>query len=341
MEINPETLEIEIVDVEPIEGGIQVFARAWSGGQQIGFGIDGTVDIERFRIFNPPVLVPDNTGDYLIEQEPNENLGITAYSQRFREDAIKATLQSLAHTICTMKNVHGATAIVPGKIGKTTYTFYPQAGSGSTTVDGQINDNNAGVASNWATFRNGGGDSAFTNLTTAPAAYLRSTGATNEYNLMVRSFYTFDTSSIPDGDTVSSATLSLYCTAVANTSSFGGLSVGIATWTLAANNNLAVADYAITNIGTQVTAAKAFTTYTTSAYNDHALTNTSVINKTGVTAFASLTTAEINNSAPTWTSSLTSSITVSTADETGTTQDPKLVVEAAGASTNSNFLMFM
>lgn len=335
MEINPETLEIEIVDVEPIEGGIQVFVRAWSDGQQIGFGTDGTVDIERFRIFNPPILVADSNGDYIIQQEANEELGIPGYYQAFREDGEIATIESLAHTIKTMKNIHGPENIVPLKRGNTTSTFYPAAGAASP-VDGQVNDNNGAATAVWSTFRDGGGDSAFPTNNPIVAAYLRSVTTSNLYNLMVRSFYKFDTSSIPDGDTVSSATLSLYCTAVSNTTAFGGLSLGVTTWTTASDSNLIAADYAITNIGTQVTAAKAFNTYTTSAYNDHALTNTSVVNKTGLTTLASLTTAEINNAAPTWQSNLTSSVTVSAADEAGTAQDPKLVVEHAGAATASN-----
>ena len=52
--------DIEVVSMEAIDGGVAVFARAWDkSGQQIGFGKQGTVDIERFLIYNPPILVPD------------------------------------------------------------------------------------------------------------------------------------------------------------------------------------------------------------------------------------------------------------------------------------------
>ena len=55
--------DIEIVSMKAIVGGVEVFARAWDAkGNQIGFGRDGTVDIERFRIFNPPILVDDPAG---------------------------------------------------------------------------------------------------------------------------------------------------------------------------------------------------------------------------------------------------------------------------------------
>ena len=62
-------LTVEIQSVNKIEGGIEVFARAWKGAQQVGFGNDGTVEIERFRIFNPPVLVPDQNGAIVRESK--------------------------------------------------------------------------------------------------------------------------------------------------------------------------------------------------------------------------------------------------------------------------------
>ena len=51
---------IQIVEMVPINGGVEVFARAWdSTGKQYGFGKDGSVDLERFRIINPTIMVPD------------------------------------------------------------------------------------------------------------------------------------------------------------------------------------------------------------------------------------------------------------------------------------------
>jgi len=45
-------VHVEIVEQRTIPSGIEVFARAWNENGQIGFGPDGTVDIERFKIFN-------------------------------------------------------------------------------------------------------------------------------------------------------------------------------------------------------------------------------------------------------------------------------------------------
>lgn len=55
-------LDIKILSIEKIKDGISIFAQAWRNGEQIGFGKDGSIDIERFRIFNPPILVRDPNG---------------------------------------------------------------------------------------------------------------------------------------------------------------------------------------------------------------------------------------------------------------------------------------
>lgn len=332
MEINPDTLEIEIVDVEPIDGGVQVFARAWSDGEQIGFGVDGTVDIERFRIFNPPVLVPDPLGEINVFQEADLINDIPEYNQNFRYDPAEATLQSIEHTIGVMNNkVLNSSTIVPGKRGNTTSTFYPDAGTGGTTVDGQINRGTGGTS--WSDLRTGTGTGAFPSLNPIAFGYLRSTTTTDQYNLMVRGFFTFNTASIPDSDVISSATFSTYVTSVSGTTNFGTLSSIVTKWTLAANNNLATGDYNISNIGTSASSGKGFDTFSTSAYNDYAITDLTSINKTGVTSYATLTTAEVNNVAPTWASNVNAQINCSAADNTGTSQDPKLVVEHAASAT--------
>ena len=59
---------IEIKSVAKIEnGGLEVVARAWKGTHQLGFGKDGSVEWERFWIYNPPVLVYDPAGTTVRE----------------------------------------------------------------------------------------------------------------------------------------------------------------------------------------------------------------------------------------------------------------------------------
>jgi len=90
-----DSYEIEITDVNIIDGGIEVFARAWKNGAQLGFGTDGSVDIERFRIFNPPILVPDVGGD-VIREWTNLVTG-EVLANTFREDPEEAIMQTLVH----------------------------------------------------------------------------------------------------------------------------------------------------------------------------------------------------------------------------------------------------
>src|SRR5262249_51876260 len=93
---------------------------------------DGSIDIERFRIFNPPILVEDPNGD--INQEWTDDDG-AHHTRHLREDAKEALLQSLEQTIAVKKDQYTAENLEPGKIGNTTDTFYPAAGSNSP-VDG-------------------------------------------------------------------------------------------------------------------------------------------------------------------------------------------------------------
>jgi len=132
-----DNLELEIVEVNTIDGGIEVFARAWNDGNQIGFGEDGTVDIERFRIFNPPILVPDPLGDIVRVGADTDSSGIVYPTCIFREDPEAALLESIKHTILVMKNKHDSSQIIVGRVGNTTSTFYPAAGAASP-VDGGL-----------------------------------------------------------------------------------------------------------------------------------------------------------------------------------------------------------
>lgn len=127
-------LRIEIQSISKIEGGVEIFARAWRGSAQLGFGEDGSVEWERFRIFNPPILVDDPAGD--IVREWTDDAGVLK-QRTLREDPIAATREHLAHSISVIGK--GGTGIIKGKRGNTTYVFCPDAHTESTSVDGQVN----------------------------------------------------------------------------------------------------------------------------------------------------------------------------------------------------------
>src|SRR3990167_9831546 len=54
-------VRVEIKSFSKIAGGIEVLVKAWRKSKQLGFGVDGSVEIERIRIHNPPILIPDGT----------------------------------------------------------------------------------------------------------------------------------------------------------------------------------------------------------------------------------------------------------------------------------------
>src|SRR5687767_6458106 len=61
--------EVEIHDLKEIPGGIEYYARAWVANDgQVGFGRDGSVDLERFRVFNHPIMVPDGTKSVITNE---------------------------------------------------------------------------------------------------------------------------------------------------------------------------------------------------------------------------------------------------------------------------------
>jgi hypothetical protein len=181
-------LEIEIVDTNLIDGGIEVFARAWRDGSQIGFGADGTVDVERFRFFNPPILVPDEAGDIIQPASYDPILDFTTPERRLREDPEQALLISLAHTIKQVGKL--GTTIKPNSIGRTTSTFYPAAGS-TSPVDGRV------YSSTTVSYAAAQSGSALSVSDVETNQQLRNDLITTTYGIL-RHFYLFDTSSIPE-----------------------------------------------------------------------------------------------------------------------------------------------
>src|SRR3990172_8471083 len=89
----------------------------------------------------------------------------------------------------------------------TTTTFFPDPDAESTSVDGRVY--RAVTNESWATIHDNADGTAFDD----PSAELNAISVisdTTSYEVIVRSFYLFDTSSIPDGDDISTATLSLW-----------------------------------------------------------------------------------------------------------------------------------
>ena len=327
-----DNLEIEIIgDIKEIDGGIQVFAKAWRNGEQLGFGKDGTVEIERFRFFNPPVLVDDENGDIIREFIDEETKEIK--QRKLKEDSEEAIRQILSHTIESVGK--DGDNIIEGKIGNTTSTIYPEAGGGggNTTCDGRAQS----PRSNWDTAHDAtDADSVQTALSqdVIAMAYHRGSSVYDIY----RDYFSFDTSVIGT-DTVDSAVYSFYentsSQAISNADSS---SLELVESTQANANDVVVGDYSKTGVTSYSSLALA--SVNTNQYNAMTLNGAgeSFINKTGVTMFAMRNSRDMDDLAPTGRNSVFAFF----ADETGTTLDPKLVVEHSESVTaNSNFLAFM
>lgn len=213
----------------------------------------------------------------------------------------------------------------------TVSTFYPDPDVESTSVDGFV-----GVSSldtTFSTVRGTAGDTANDSagvLNTGASA----TATANQYSQIRRSPVLFDTSAIPDTDTISDATLSIYGSSKNNNMS---MSMSIVVSSPATNTALVAADFNIANWtmtqqnSTDITIAS----WSNTAYNDFALNATGIgnISKTGISKFGLVSAQDRANTDPTWVNGATGDVTPTSADTAGTTSDPKLVVTHASAAT--------
>lgn len=215
-------------------------------------------------------------------------------------------------------------------LGFDTLTAYPNPSTGATTVDGHVR--RSSVDQTFANIRTGSGVA--NSATTAQENILQLTASTtsNQFAVMRRYIWLFDTSSISSGDTISSVTLSIYGSA--KTNNLGSPDLDIVTSNPASNNSLANSDYTYTNFGTTVFGSVPYASFSTTGYNDIILTTDS-ITKASITKLGGRNSWDTDNSfTGSWVSGDVTSMQAYSADQTGTTNDPKLVVvyTPAGAS---------
>lgn len=200
-------------------------------------------------------------------------------------------------------------------------TFYPDADPETNTVDGLVRRNY--TASTWADLRDGAGTEAYPSFAgPGDTASLFSSATTNAWDTLVRSIYLFDTSSLPDDCTITSATFSLYIDSVQDNFD---QAVGVVSSNPASNTDLVPADYG--TLGTTRYATDIdITNITVGQYTDWDLNSSGIaaISKTGITKLGVRLSGDIDNIEPTWQASLVGEINARFADY-GSTQ-PKLVV---------------
>ena len=324
-------LKVEIRSVKAIDNEVEVFARAWKGIQQLGFSQDGSVEWERFRIINPPVLVDDINGD-IIREWTDKTTG-EIKQRKLREDPSQALKDSLAHTISLIGKTNNN--IVKGKEGRTTLIVYPDANPESTSVDGITRRES--VNETWSTIRSGAGTNALPSNVDGSIS-IGSSLTTNQFRELRREVVLFDTSALTADATISSAIMSIKANDKTDNLTLGdGFKLVVVSSTPASNTNLVAADFNIANWGStefsQRIARSGFTVGSFSNFTINA-TGLSNISKTSITKFGIRDAGyDIDNVQPTWVIDTFSQINWDAADTAGTTSDPKLVIEYTAPTT--------
>jgi hypothetical protein len=221
----------------------------------------------------------------------------------------------------------------------TDITFYPDAGTGGTTVDGYIR----GVHAAWATARlQAGAHSKFDTDTTIPVFTQKAANY-----VISRSGTYFDTGSISSGSTITGASLEMYVTLVDNGDNDGDdflAVIQIQGNNIVSDSSLAIADYQYfvgdtldnPTEGHDSGQRKDITNVSTGVYLSWTLNSTGIewIAKSGqqkptggtagITYLGTREGHDIINSAIA--ASSLNRVIFSSADESGTSQDPRLVV---------------
>ena len=218
-------------------------------------------------------------------------------------------------------------------LGFDTLTKFPDPNPETNTVDGY-----AYVTGNasWATQIAAAGEAANDVAASDTPNFFSATTTSNQWNTIVRGIYLFDTAAIPDTDTIDATTFSLWITAI-SFDSFAP-STGIVGSTPASNTGLVAGDYnqvASTRYATDVAwSGITINQYTVWTFNATGLAN---VSKTGITKLGTKVSADIDASSYTWASNANDTYTSYFADQTGTDNDPKLVVTHSVAAGGAAF----
>jgi hypothetical protein len=213
---------------------------------------------------------------------------------------------------------------------RATDTFFPDANPETTTVDGTVGV--SGASQTFASIRSAAGSLSNDSDTTGNQSMrIDASATTDEYDGMRRSIYLFDTSSLDDSATINSATFSIKHNTVVNQFA-STTNLNLSTVNPASNTALVDADYNIANYGSTKLSDTGYSlaSITLNTYEDLVLNASGLaeVSTTGVTKLSLRSENDIDNSAPTWGSGDIDTSLVDQADKTGTSDDPKLVIES-------------
>lgn len=322
-EVSPFNVDVDIRDVDYADNYTEIFSRVLTGsGDVIGFGKNGTVEIERFKVHNLPTRIPDG-GTKLIRDD--QGLEVVMPTFALSPD------EALHHVIADTARLYGRSDenIITGKVGRTTSVIYPDSGTGSGTIDGA--QARQGIDEAFGTIIAGAGTAHDDTAAAHNLFILTGSATTNQFKTHQRSGFCFDTS-VVGSDTITSATISLY--GVSATTNIGNTSVEIVAFSPGDVTDFVNGDYsnyATTNLATGI----AVSSWNTSGYNDMALNAAGIaaINTAGTTCFGTTSQWDIDGTfGGSWSSNNFTRAGAKSADEPSTTLDPKLTIEHEAAA---------
>ena len=224
-------------------------------------------------------------------------------------------------------------------------TFFPDPSPESTSVDGRTYI--TGANSPWATIIAASGTGAQDNASISASPILQSSTTTNQYQILTRSAFLFDTSAIDAGDDISEATFSICVYGKHNALGLeadSGSAIVLCASAPASNTAVASGDHVLYGstefgrTGNQSTLSTGLTNYNDTTLN---ISGLAAIAKDGVTKLGQLIAFDFDETAPTWGSNKGQGIDTYSAEQADTTSDPKLVVtHAEPPVTEKMFLMF-
>lgn len=202
-------------------------------------------------------------------------------------------------------------------------TVYPEAGS-KYPMDACTQRN--GVNETFGTIIAGAGT--FTTITADAAVLvgLYSTTTTDQYSIIARCMFCFDTSILGPNAVISSAVFSIFGKS-GNSSALGTTSLEVVAATPASYSAIQNSDH--NTFGSTSFGSIALASWSAVAYNDITLnaTGISYINKTGTTVLGCMLTWDMNASfTGTWASNTNTHFEGYQCDQAGRANDPKLVI---------------
>tara|TARA_Y100000310_G_C20669237_1_gene809340 strand:+ start:1718 stop:2578 length:861 start_codon:yes stop_codon:yes gene_type:complete len=212
--------------------------------------------------------------------------------------------------------------------GGATTTVYPDAGSGNTTVDGRTFEETDAV---WATIRGDVGDTASDTDTQIVIQIHTYSTPSPQWGSISRGIFTFDTSGIGPGQNKDSATFEFVLQTTTNVDDFTD-SLSMCASAPASNNAVVAGDYdSMGDPGIKQASDLLIsglthddTTYSAFTLNATGLGNVDV---SGISKFGVRSTHDNDDNEPSpWVGSNQTRQDIESADNTGTSVDPKLVV---------------